>query len=241
MPRQNKSSLAAEGAVYRYSIKDWPEGERPREKMLTRGAEALSDAELLALLINSGSGKRSALDIARDLLSKHGNVRTLSKRQASELKKENGIGPARAVIIMAAFELGRRNSAIADDTDPGIGSPEDVARRYIPKLRDLTTERFFAILLNNSGKIIREVQISEGTVNASLVHQREVFKAAVSESAVAVILVHNHPSGVRTPSAEDIEITKHLVQAGKWLDIPIRDHIIVCGNSYISFLEEGLL
>jgi DNA repair protein RadC len=241
MPQRKSSPRAAEGAPYRYTMKDWPEGERPREKMLQRGAEALSDAELLALLINSGSGERSALDIARDLLSKHENLRVLSRRQIGDLIKERGIGPARAVNILAAFELGRRNSAIADASDSCVGSPEDVARRYIPKLRDLQTERFFAIMLNNSGKIIREVQISEGTVNASLVHQREVFKAAVTESAVAMILVHNHPSGLRAPSAEDIEITKHLVQAGKWLDIPIRDHIIVCGNSYLSFLEEGLL
>jgi DNA repair protein RadC len=222
-------------------IKYWPEGDRPREKLINRGAEALSDAELLAIIINSGSGKSSALDIARGLLSQHANLRLLSMRPVSELCRFSGIGLARAVAMLAAFELGRRHAATIDEGDEAIGSPEDVAHRYIPKLRDLQHERFMVLLLNNAGRIVHESIISEGIVNASLVHPREVFRAAVTELASSVILLHNHPSGVREASREDHLITKQLVQAGRMMDIPVHDHIIICGNGYISFAENGWL
>ncbi|MFZ1729238.1 MAG: DNA repair protein RadC [Bacteroidota bacterium] len=222
-------------------IKYWPEGDRPREKLINRGAEALTDAELLAIIINSGSGKLSALDIARGLLTRHGDLRALSLRPIAELCRFNGIGMARAVAMLAAFELGRRHAAISDHGDDAIGSPEDVAHRYIPKLRDLQHERFMVLLLNNAGRIMRESIISEGIVNASLVHPREVFRAAVTELASSVILLHNHPSGVREASREDHLITKQLVQAGKMMDIPVHDHIIICGSGYVSFAENGWL
>lgn len=222
-------------------IKHWPEGERPREKLVARGTDALSDAELLAILINAGTGKESALDIARALLARHGNLRALSLRPLAELCRFSGIGVARAVMLLAAFELGRRHAAIRDEGDVIIGSPEDVAHRYIPRLRDLQHERFMVLLLNNAGRIIRECVISEGIVNASLVHPREVFRAAVTELASSVILLHNHPSGVREASREDHLITKQLVEAGRLMDIPVHDHIIVCGSNYVSFAENGWL
>ncbi len=228
--------------IPRQTIKDWPEGERPREKLIQRGPQALTDAELLALMIRAGSGNNSALDLARDLLIRYKNLRALSSRPLTELQMVKGIGPAKAVSIIAAFELGRRNASIADlsDTNVVLG-PEDIANRYIPLMRDLPTERFMVLLMNNSGKIVSERIISEGTVNASLVHPREVFKAAVTELATAIILIHNHPSGAKSASKEDHAITRQLVEVGKLMDIPVRDHIIICGNSYISFAENGWL
>jgi DNA repair protein RadC len=223
------------------AIRLWPEGERPREKFIERGAEALSDAELLAIILNSGSGRQSALDIARELLARYENLRALSLRPVAELRGMHGIGVARAVTLQAAFELGRRHAATPDSSDEAIASPEDVAHRYIPKLRDLQHERFMVLLLNNAGRIVRECIISEGIVNASLVHPREVFRPAVTELASSVILLHNHPSGVREASREDHMITRQLVQAGRLMDIPVHDHIIICGGSYISFAENGWL
>ena len=220
------------------SIKQWPKEDRPREKLLSRGAEALTDAELIAILLQSGSAGKSALDLAKNLIRIHGNVRRIACRPINELVGMKGIGPARAVTLIAAFELGRRNIR-TEELDEPVRSPEDVANRYIPRMRDLATERFVVLLLNNSGRIVRECVISEGTVNASLVHPREVFKAAVTELATSIILLHNHPSGVKSASKEDHAITRQLVEAGKLMDIPVSDHIIVCGNSYISFAENG--
>ena len=230
-------------AVERQSIsmKDWPEKERPREKLLARGAEVLSDAEVLAILLNSGTGGLSALDIARTLLNRYPSLRSLAKRPVNELCTVQGIGPARAVHLHAAFELGRRHAATPDDSTDVVGGPEDIASRYIPRLRDLRRERFMALLLDNAGHIIKECVVSEGIVNASLVHPREVFHAAVTELASSVILLHNHPSGVREASREDHMITRQLVEAGRIMDIPVHDHIIVCGNSYVSFAENGWL
>jgi len=229
------------GSAPRAAIKHWPESERPREKLVRHGAEKLTDTELLAILINTGTGQRNALDIARDLLSRYGNLRVLSRRPISELQRIQGIGPARAVTIMTAFELGRRHAAAADPYGNPIGSPEDVAQRFIPRMRDLQAERFVALLLDNSGRVLREHVVSEGIVNASLVHPREVFKAAVTELASSIILLHNHPSAVREASPEDHRVTKQLVEAGKLMDIPVQDHVIICGNSYLSFAENGWL
>jgi DNA repair protein RadC len=221
------------------SMKHWPENERPREKLLHKGAEALSDTELLALLINAGNGGQSAMDIARGLLQRYASLRRLATRPVSELRSLHGIGPARAATLLAAFELGKRFVLWPDEDAPKITSPDDVFRLYMPRLRDLCTERFVAILLNNGGRVIREHIVSEGIVNASLVHPREVFKAAIAESATSVILLHNHPSGVREASKEDHAVTRQLVDAGKIMGIPVQDHVIICGSQYISFAESG--
>jgi DNA repair protein RadC len=230
---------AEAGTHHRMTIKEWPEEDRPREKLIARGAEALSEAELLAVLIHTGTAGKSALDLARELLREYADLRALSRRSIQELMRRKGIGATRAARIMAAFELGRRSAAIADTPVPGISGPQDVARRYIPLMRDLPTERFVALLLNGAGNVIREYIISEGSVNASIVHPREVFKAAVTELASTIILLHNHPSGSRTPSLEDHAVTTQLVEAGRLIDIPVRDHIIICGNAYVSFVENG--
>ena len=231
--------LSGKNDTQQLSMKRWPEDERPREKLLRRGAESLSDTELLALIINAGSGGLSAHDIARDLLVRSTSLRKLAARPSSELYGQRGIGTSRAATLFAAFELGRRYISTGDEEFTAIASPEDVAKIYIPRLRDLPTERFLALLLNNSGRILREHVVSEGIVNASLVHPREVFRAAVTEYASSIILLHNHPSGVREASKEDHHITSQLIAAGKMMDIPIQDHVIICGNSYISFAESG--
>lgn len=223
------------------AMKYWPESERPREKLLQRGPDALSDAELLAILLNSGSGRQSALDVARTLLTKYEGFRDIARRHANELREIGGIGDARAAHLMAAFEIGRRYASSPDTPSAPISTPEDVAQLYIPKLRDLRHERFMVLLLDNAGHVIRERIVSEGIVNASLVHPREVYHAAVTELATSVILLHNHPSGVREASREDHMITRQLVEAGRMMDIPVHDHIIICGNSYVSFAENGWL
>jgi DNA repair protein RadC len=229
---------AKEPAPYKVTIKNWPEGDRPREKLMKHGSEVLSDAELLAIMINTGTGEQSAVDVARAILGNFSDLRDLSRRTVKELVKQKGIGTAKAVTILAAFELGRRSAAVPDNED-GIGGPEDVARIYIPKMRDLAHERFIALMLNNAGKVLREEIISEGTVNSTVIHPREVFRTAVVELASSVILLHNHPSGTKTASRADHDITKQMVEAGKLMDIPVQDHIIICGNSYVSFVESG--
>ncbi|PLX32488.1 MAG: hypothetical protein C0600_02590 [Ignavibacteria bacterium] len=224
-----------------FGIKSWPEEERPREKLALRGAEALTESELLAIVLNAGSGGRTALDIARDLLQHYPSLRDMAQRPLKELCGISGVGQARAVALQAAFELGRRYAVTPEVKRQAVNAPEDVAALYQYRMRDLRHERFVVLLLNNAGHIIRETVVSEGIVNASLVHPREVFHAAVTELASSVILLHNHPSGVREASREDHLITRQLVEAGRIMDIPVHDHIIICGSSYVSFAENGWL
>lgn len=236
---ENKTTMVNEPALYHTKIKDWPEAERPREKLMARGVEALSDAELLAILIHSGSKKVTALDLGKTLLMKYQSLRNLSRRTIKEITFERGIGPARAVNIIAAFEIGRRMQSQRETDDFRIRSPHDIADRFIPRLRDQSREIFLVLLLSTSGRIIKEIEISKGTVNASLVHPREVFKHAVTELATSIVLVHNHPGGTAEPSPEDRTITRQLVEAGKFMDIPVQDHVIVSGDAYVSFAEKG--
>jgi DNA repair protein RadC len=230
-----------EASYYHTRIRDWPESERPREKLMKHGPAALSDAELLAILIGSGTTKVTAVDLAKRLLVEHKNLRELAGMSVADLKKYKGIGCARAVSVVSAFELGRRLHTREDEQLAVVRSPEDVAARYIPKLRDLKKEVFLLLLLNSANRIIKEVKISEGSLNASVVHPREVFKAAIDELAAGVILIHNHPSGNPTPSSEDIALTKQILEAGKVVGISVHDHIIVAGGNYTSLAEENLL
>ena len=241
MGKTGSEDKVKEVSYYHTRIKDWPESERPREKLLKRGVDALSDAELLAILIGSGTGKVTAVDLAKRLLVEHKSLRELAGMSVADLQKFKGIGSARAVSIISAFELGRRLHTREDEKLGAVKSPDDVAGRYIPKLRDLKKEIFYVLLLNSANVIIKEVELTRGTLNASLVHPREVFKAAIDGLAASIILVHNHPSGNRTPSSEDIALTKQIVEAGKVVGIPVHDHIIVAGGSYTSFAEENLL
>ncbi len=229
-----------EPTFYHTKIKDWPEDERPREKLMKHGAGVLSEAELLAILIRTGVKKATAVDIAKRLLSECKNVRELAGKSVNDLKKL-GIGEARAVAIVAAFELARRLHSLPEEKRPRVRSPQDAAEIYIPKLRDFKRETFLVILLNSANCIVGERVISEGSLSASIVHPREVFKAAVDELAAGIILVHNHPSGNSEPSKEDIEITKQLVDAGRIMGIPVHDHLIIAGNRYTSLAEKNLM
>ena len=222
-----------------YPITSWPEEERPREKLLSRGPEALSDAELLAILLRTGtaSTKKSALDQARAFLAQAGSLSTLAKALPSELRATKGVGPAKAATLQAAFELARRLSSTKMKKGTQVRTSADVFQHFHGRLRGLKKERFFAVLLDGKNKVIRDVLISEGSLTGSLVHPREVFNPAVRESAASVILVHNHPSGDPTPSEEDRELTRRLMKSGELLGIQVLDHIIIGDGSYRSFAD----
>jgi DNA repair protein RadC len=222
-------------------IKDWPAGERPREKMLHGGVQVLSDAELLALVLRTGGGGQTAVDLARGLMGGGRSLRDIGTMTAGELMRVRGIGAAKAVELLAAFEIGRRAQAMRDPASTIIRTPEDVARRMIPMLRDRPIEVFTVLVLDAKNAVKCDLELSAGTLNASLVHPREVFKAAIDRMAASVIVVHNHPSGNPEPSREDIEVTRQLVEAGRIVGIPLHDHIIVAGDRYTSLAERGLL
>ncbi len=223
------------------SVKEWPSGERPREKLIGQGPSALTEAELLALLLRTGTGNSTALDLAREVLSSGRSLRGLGTRTPGELMRIRGIGPAKAVELIAAFEIGRRMQAEPDEERPIIHSPEDVARIMVPLLRDRTNEVFFVLLLDAKNALRAKVEITSGTLNASLVHPREVYKVAIDQRAASIIVVHNHPSGNPDPSREDTEVTRQLVEAGRIVGIPLHDHIIVAADRYTSLAEKGLL
>ncbi|MEK7672188.1 MAG: DNA repair protein RadC [Bacteroidota bacterium] len=238
---QEKNNILHEPAPHHTKIKDWPAAERPREKLLQRGAHALSDAELLAILIRVGSGKSTALDLARKILVQERNLRGIAGKTPQELMRLKGIGEAKAVELLAAFEIGRRVQGMNSDEKLIVQSPEDIARFMIPRLRDKKNESFWVLLLDSKNGLMHEEELTVGTLNASLVHPREVFKVAIDRVAAAVIVVHNHPSGNREPSVEDLNITRQLVEAGRIIGIPLHDHLIIAGDSYTSFAERGLL
>jgi len=224
-------------------IKDWPEAERPREKLLSLGPESLSDAELLALILRTGDASTSsnALDHARHLLARFGGLRRLAQATIAELCAIKGIGPAKAAELQAVFQLGRRFHA--DHLPPGarFTTAGEVFLHYHEQLRDEKKEHFLAVLLDNKHRVIRDVQISAGSLTASIVHPREVFVPVVRESAAAVLFVHNHPSGDPEPSREDLDITLRLRQAGELMGVRILDHIIIGSNRYVSLADRGLL
>lgn len=226
------------------SIREWPEDERPREKLLKRGAAALSDAELLALLLRTGdaSAGKTAIDLGRELLTHFaGSLRSLAQADLQELQQIKGLGLAKAASLRAAFSLVTRFQARPLVTLDRFTSPSQVFDYFHYELRDARRELFQVLLLDGKNRITRRVTVSEGTLNQSIVHPREVFAPAVRESAAAVIFVHNHPTGDPTPSKEDREITRRLQEAGELLGIRVLDHVIIGDGSYYSFTESGLL
>ena len=224
-----------------YKISGWPKKERPRERLLQHGPEPLSESELLGILLGKGTRKKTAIDLARELLEQHGSLQKLFSRSPSELMKVKGIGFAKAAILSAAFELVRRTQSQGDVPTPSFKRSSDVANHYLPLMRDLRKEVFRVLLLNRANRLIREVTVSEGTLEASIVHPRDVFREALLEPAAGIILIHNHPSGNPTPSEEDLRITKQLVDAGRLLGIKVYDHIILAGQTYRSLADEGLI
>lgn len=213
----------------------------PRERLLNDGARNLTDIELLALQVGTGSSGLSASEIGSGLITAFGTLRRLASRDPREWMSLEGIGPAVASRLGAAFEMGRRIAREPIGERPVIRGPEDAARLKAPHLRDLPREEFSVIMLNMAARVIGEYVVSRGGLAASIVEPRAVFRQAILESAACVICVHNHPSGNPEPSAEDIAVTRQLVEAGAILGIPLRDHLIVAGDGFTSMARRGLL
>jgi len=225
------------------TVKDWPEDERPRERLLKYGADGLSDAQLLAIIIRNGRGGRSAVDLGIELLEKFGSLDGIAHAGINEIRGKNGvkgIGPAKIAEIKAAIELGRRHQK-PSLSGASFCSSGDVVAYYQPRMKDLKKEMFRCALLDTKHKIIRDEVVSVGSLTASIVHPRDTFKAAIRESAAAVIFIHNHPSGDTKPSQEDILLTRRLVQAGEVLGIQVLDHIIVGDGGHFSFRDNGMI
>ena len=232
-----KEKLAGRGG----GINQWPASERPRERLLEQGAETLSDAQLLAILLRVGRADSSAVAVALELLQRLDGLKGLANRGTDELCRISGVGPAKAAQLKAALELGKRALATPLASGTRIGSSRDLYHHYYPTLRDLRREVFKVVLLDAKHAVIRDVTVSEGSLTLSIVHPREVFNPAVRESAAAVIFLHNHPSGDPEPSDEDRVLTARLVEAGRVLGIQVLDHLIVGDGRYVSFADQGWL
>ena len=228
---------------YKPTIKDWPEDERPRERLIKQGADKLSDTELLAIVLRTGEwhGGDSAIDLARKLIMRFGSLRNLDSASISELSQIKGIGTLKAAEIKAALEIGKRLIKQKVESKRKINSSEDVFNYYAPYLRDLKKEVFKVMLLDGRNKLINDLTISEGGLNSSIVDPKVVLKEAVRESASALIFVHNHPSGESEPTDEDIKVTNHLIQACKLVGLRVLDHIIIGNDNFTSLSEKGLI
>lgn len=226
----------------RDTIKSWPEGDRPREKLKFRGAAFLSDTELLAIIIGSGTGKRNALDLARDLVRRFDSLAGVEAATVEELCSLRGIGETKAVALKAALETGRRFAASSTPAaGETIGCADDVYRLCAGMMKNVKKEMFLTLLLNTRNRLIKLVKVSEGALTGTVVHPREVFNPAVRASAHGVALAHNHPSGDPEPSGDDIELTRRLVEAGRLMGIQVVDHLIIGDGAYYSFADHGLL
>jgi DNA repair protein RadC len=223
-------------------IREWPAEDRPRERLYHKGAEALADAELIAIQLGTGVPGQSAVDVAREMLARYGSLSALSGLGVSELSGMRGVGRVKAVRLTAAFEMSRRlRSRNGAYQRVVLSSPEQVFARYGPLMEDLKKELFRVALLDAQNGLLRDVVVSEGTLSASLVHPREVFKPAILESAASVILLHNHPSGDPTPSREDLRLTRQLVECSKLLDLRIHDHVIIGRERFVSLAQRGAI
>ena len=224
------------------TIKNWPQDDRPREKLLKKGATALSNSELLAILLRSGVRGNSAIDLAREILDKFGTFRNMSHTDARNWHEFKGLGPAKIAQIMAALEIGKRfREDEASNARQKISSAKDIVDIIMPQMRDLKTEVFKVIYLNTNNKIIDIADAAHGTVNQAVPMVREVIHSALQKFAAAIICVHNHPSANITPSAEDKRITVELAEAARLLGIRMLDHIIIGDGRYFSFADEGMI
>ena len=223
-------------------IKSWAEEDRPREKMLAKGKEALSNAELIAILIGSGNSKETAVDLSKRILhDSKDNLIELSRLSINDLMKYNGIGEAKAVTIAAALELGRRRRFSEALEKPSIKNSQIAYECFYAHLSDLDHEQFWIMLLNNANKVIKLEKIGVGGMTGTTADPKKIFKSALENNATSVMLCHNHPSGNVIPSNADKQITNNLVKAGHFLEIKILDHIIIGNDNYFSFADEGLL
>lgn len=222
-------------------IKDWPKDERPREKLLHRGPAALSDAELLAIFLRSGTRGKTAVDVARDLLRQYGGLRPLLLVDRQRFCSGRGLGEAKYVQLQAALEMNRRHLLATAKRSPALRSPQDTRSFLSAQLRDLPYESFACLMLDTRHRILRYEELSHGTIDGASVHPREVVKRALACNAAAVILAHNHPSGVAEPSQADIHITRRLKEALALVDIRVLDHMIVGDGQVTSLAEQGLI
>ena len=225
----------------RHGIAQWPATERPRERLLAHGADALTDAQLLAILLRVGRQRSSAVQVSLEVLERLGGIAGLARCGIEELCAVDGVGQAKAAQVKAALELGKRSLASPLSTGMRISSSRDLFEHYHPAMRDLRHEIFKVVLLDAKHAILRDATVSEGSLTLSIVHPREVFTMAVKESAAAVIFLHNHPSGDPTPSQEDHVLTSRLVSAGEVLGIRVLDHVVVGDGRYVSFADQGWL
>jgi DNA repair protein RadC len=224
------------------NIKDWSPEDRPREKLMLKGTSALSDAELIAILLGTGTATLSAVDVAKNVLQHVGNnLNELARLSVKDLTKVKGIGEAKAISIVAAVELGRRRKELEIVDKPKIASSKDAFELIHGELMDLPREEFWVLLLNRANRVIKKKRVSEGGVSGTVADPKIIYKLALEELASGIIVVHNHPSGNLTASQSDIDLTKKLKEAGKTLEVQLLDHLIVAGRKYFSFADEGIL
>lgn len=225
-----------------FSIKNWSEDDQPREKLLYKGKNVLSDAELIAILIGSGSRNESAVDLCKRILQQNNNqLHQLQKRTIQQLMQFKGIGEAKAITIVAALELAKRLQLSETKELTKINSSADACKLMQPLIGDLPHEEFWVLLLNNSNKVVYKLQLSKGGLTQTIVDIRLIYKTALEHLATAIILVHNHPSGQLNPSQADNDITQKIKKAGNTLDIKLLDHLIITQKDYFSFADEGIL
>ena len=231
------------GEYQKLGIKELALEDRPREKLIQKGIQSLSDAELIAILIGSGSNKESAVELSKKILHfNQNNLVQLGKCTIEDLKNRfHGIGEAKAITIIAAMELGRRRNQHEPLSLPQITSSKQVFNLFHPIIGDLPHEEFWILLLNRSNKVISRQRISQGGITGTVIDVRIIMKTAINFSSTSIILCHNHPSGNLKPSQADIDITKKMSDAGKVLDIPVLDHVIVADNNYFSFVDEAMI
>lgn len=223
-------------------LADWSDQDKPREKFMQQGASVLSDAELIAILLRTGTETENAVELAKRILSNYGNsLNTLADATLKDLRKIRGIGQVKAVTMMAAIELGRRLRTEAVEQGRSVSSSSDIVELIQPKIAHLKHEEFWAVFLNQAAKILKVSQISKGGLTATTVDVRMIMQEALMHEATGIILCHNHPSGSVRPSPQDKSLTEQIVNAAKLLNIRVMDHIVVSGNRYCSFLDEGML
>jgi DNA repair protein RadC len=223
-------------------IKDWALEDRPREKLLAKGITSLSNAELLAILIRSGGPDTSAVELARQILKQaDNNLQELGRRSVTDLVRHNGMGPVKAITIIAALELGRRRKKSDLQEKLRISGSQDVFSLLQPVIGDLVHEEFWILLMNRSNRVIDNIRISQGGISGTVIDVRLILKNALDRLASSLILCHNHPSGNLKPSDADIKITSKIADASKTMDIQLLDHIIIADNSYFSFSDEGMI
>lgn len=226
---------------YTVLIRDLPQEERPRERLERLGSSALDIPSLIAILLRTGNARTSAIQLAHLLFARFGSLKALAGASIEELSAVSGVGLAKACQLKAAFELGKRLATSVDAPRPVISSPQDAANLLMEEMRHLREEHFRALLLDTRHQVMRQQEISVGSLNASLVHPREVFRAAIAASASALVLAHNHPSGDPAPSKEDLALTQRLAQAGELMGIPVLDHLIIGDNRFVSLKERGMM